>query len=491
VDTNALSSAASLIGGVSSLGGADFYLPLKTQIGSAKRFLDALVPWFKDPATRHILVLLQNPAEIRPAGGFLGSYADVTLAGGNITDVAVHDIADVDLAFQKNIIPPKPLQLQVKRWRPADVNWFFDFPTTASKTAAFFMASDLYAESSTTFDGVVAISPKTIGDLLAITGPIVVGKPAVTFTSSTFLVQIQKIVQNGQAQSATYPKQILRDLSNALFAKLSLATDDQKKKMIDMVFGWAAKKDVMVYWSDPAFQNFFDLYGAGGAVYQLPQKFNGTYLAVVDANVNGGKSDLYVTSTVAYTGQINPDGTMTSSVIITRKHSGNKSPYSWYKTTNNDYLQLFVPMGTTLTNAAGGEQKIIKAPIKYSEKGYETDPEVAAIRATEQSLFNFPTVNWHEEAGKKVFTTWSKVAAGASTKLLFDYTHRLSSAPAEGTQYQFVFEKQAGTVRHYDFTINAPLGYVFIENRLSSYQYVSDDPPGRIIIPLTLTKLKE
>jgi hypothetical protein len=487
-----LSGAASFTGGLSSLGIGDTYLSLQSEVGSARSFLDAFVPWLSGSGTHHVLVLLQNPSEIRPAGGFLGSYADITLASSTITDISVHDIADVDIAFTEKIVPPKPLQLITTKWRPADANWFFDFPTTASKTVAFFEESDLYAKTSTTFDGVIAISPNVVKDLLAMTGPIAIGKPTTTFSADTFLVQIQKIVQNGQATSATYPKQVLRDLSGALFAKLASSTDDQKQQLLSMVLDWADKKDVMVYFKDPALQRFFDNYGASGAVYDLPQKFNGDYFAAVDANVGGDKSDLYVSSTISYISQINTDGTLTGHIIVTRKHNGNKSPYSWYKTTSQDYLQLFVPLATSLSNASGGVQKKITAQINYAKSGYVTDSLVTAIEGTEQTIFGYPALAWHEDSGKEVFTTWLVTKAGATTKFSLDYTHRLFLTPTAGVQYQFVFEKQAGTVRHYSFEVDAPLGYVFVENGgLASYTYTSDDPPGRMVVNLTLQKLAQ
>jgi hypothetical protein len=261
--------------------------------------------------------------------------------------------------------------------------------------------------------------------------------------------------------------------------------------MLSLVLGEALKKDVMVYFKDPALNNFFDTAGVSGAAYELPQKFNGDYLALVDANVGGGKSDLYVSSTVSYSAQINADGTITDHVTVTRQHNGNKSPYSWYKTTSQDYLQLFVPDATTLTNASGGVVKKITASTDYQKNGYVADPLVSAIEATEQTIFGYPGIAWHMEGDKKVFTTWSTVKAGASAQILFDYTHRLFLPPGDGVQYQFVFEKQAGTARHYQFDINAPLGFIFAENKLSSYEYVSDDPPGRVIIDLTLTPLAE
>ena len=61
--------------------------------------------------------------------------------------------------------------------------------------------------------------------------------------------------------------------------------------------------------------------------------------------------------------------------------------------------------------------------------------------------------------------------------------------PADGTSYQFIFEKQAGVARHYKFEIVAPVGFQFAENGLPSYDYESDDPPGRLVINLTLEKI--
>ncbi len=487
-DTNQLSSAASFMGSSSPLSGND-YISLKTQLAGAESFLDAFVPWLATSTPHHVLVLLQNPSEIRPAGGFLGSYADITLASGTITDVSVHDIADADVAFKQNIVPPKPLQLEVTRFRPADANWFFDFPTSASETIWFFEhpTSNLQAISSTTYDGAIAVSPKIVSDLLSVTGALTVDKTQ--FTSDNFLIQIQNLVQQGQATSATYPKQVLRDLASAIFQKLVSSTDAQRQDLLGMALDWADKKDVMAYFKNPVFENFLASYGAAGEVYSLPQNFNGDYLALVDANVNGQKSDLYVSSTVAWVGQIGADGTMTDELSVTRKHDGNTSKYWWYQAPSQDYLQVFVPDASALTNESGGVKKTITAPVNYARSGYSTDPLVVSIESSVQAFFAYPAVTAHEESGKEVFATWAKVSKGQSTTVSFSYTHRLFIVPAPGVQYQFVFEKQAGTNRDYSFEVDAPLGYVFAENGIASWTLQTDDPPGRIIVDLTLEKL--
>jgi len=495
-ESNGISGAFSLLGNAAPQG-IDF-LSLSTEIGNAENFLDAFVPWIETSSPRHILVLFQNPSEMRPAGGFLGSYADVTIQGGNINDIAVHDVADADTAFKENIVPPKPLQAEVSRWRPADANWFFDFKDSASETISFFERSDLYAASSTKFDAAIAVSPKVISDILSLTGPVSVsstypsqgygGQAKTVFASSTFLVQMQKMVQNGQAAGATYPKAALKELASAMLQKIAALGDDQKQGMIAMAANWISGKDVMAYSKNPALENFFETYGAAGTVAELPQNFEGDYLAVADANIAGQKSDLYIAQNVSFESQINADGTVNDSVIISRKHNGNRSPYWWYRAPNQDYLQIFVPDGSTMSNESGGVKKNIAAPVAYAKNGYSTDAMVSAVESTEEDIFGYP-VSAHKESGKEVFAAWSRVTAGNTATISFDYSHRLFIEPADGTPYQFIFEKQAGSARHYKFEIIAPVGFQFAENGLPSYDYESDDPPGRLTINLTLRKI--
>ena len=528
-DTDQMSSGIAQFGGSVSFDGQS-YVALKSELHGARQFLDEVAPWVATSTPHHVLVLLENSAELRPGGGFLGSYADVTIASGTIADVAIRDVADVDDGFTQNIIPPLALQPEISRFRPADTNWFFDFPTSASKTIAYFESSHLYSGmgneesamagqpseaamphapypmSSTSFDGIIAISPRVVSDLLAVTGPVTISISStasknkksipdtrypipVIFASSTVSIQIQKLVQDGQAQSATYPKAVLRSLADALFAQFGASTDVTKQGLLTLALDWMSKKEVMAYFTDPVFENFITTHGAGGEVYRVPQNFNGDYLAAVDANVNGGKSDLYVSSTISWQSQINADGTIDDSVIIDRAHLGKTSPYWWYQVTNQDYLQLFVPDGSTLTNESGGIVKTIVSKVDYEKLGYAVDSTIALIESSTQPIFGYPAVTAHQENGKEVFATWSKIAAGAKTELSFEYSHHAFTVPAAGVSYQFIFEKQPSSVRHYSFEFDAPLGYQFAENQLSSYNYSTDDPPGRLVITLTLQKI--
>ena len=510
-DVSNLSSVVSLAN--VPLSGTDV-LSLTTRLHAAETFLDAFTPWLEDPAPHHVLVLLENPSELRPGGGFLGSYADVTIASGTIADIAVHDIADVDADFPTKIIPPKPLWPEVSKFRPADGNWFFDFPTSASETIMLFEQSPLYSGAATStgvaggisqyrnieisspvsFDGAIAVSPAVISDLLSVTGPIAVSSTAkgaaTTFASDSVVVQIQKIVQDGQSQSATYPKQVLGNLMQAIFMKLASSTPFERQSLFAMAGNWITDKDVAVYFKNPVFENFASSWGATGDVYQLPQNFEGDYLALADANVNGQKSDLYMNETLNFQSQIGADGTVEDHIILNRAHDGNASPYWWYQAPNQEYLQFFVPDNSILTNESGGLLKAIPAPVNFAKGGYVADSRIAAIESSTRTVFSYPAVTTHEESGKQVFATWSRVAAGSSSTISLDYSRRLYVPVVGGTVYQFVFEKQIGADRLYNFEVDAPLGYVFEETGIAAWTYeASSTMPGRLSVNLTLQKI--
>ncbi len=486
-DSSQVSGALSIFSTSGVLDGGS-YLSLRAQIKSAENFLDAFVPWLSDASTtHHILVLFENPSEMRPGGGFIGSYADVSLRDGTIQGVSVHDVADADVAFAPNLVPPAPLQLEGARWRPADGNWFFDFPTSASATIQLFEQSGLYA--TTTFDAAIAVTPKAVSDLLAVTGPISIAHPSTTFTSENLSAQIQKIVQAGQATSATYPKDVLRELSAALFARLASSTPAEQQELLHDAADLISSKDVMAYFKDPRIESFVQAYGAGGEIDHLPQNFNGDYFALANADINSDKSEFSMAQKVDYTATIGADGTLSDHVTVTRTHNGAKSPYWWYRTTNQDYLQIFVPDSSVLDYASGGIAKRIPAPVNYAQKGYLTDPLLLAITSTTRQSFSYPNVSLHDESGRKVYAVWLRTYAGATTQATLDYSHALFTPPSPGVQYQFVFERQSGAAGEYHIEIDAPLGYMFAENSLASFIYDATSTPGRLVFNLTLAKL--
>ncbi|MBI4086184.1 MAG: DUF4012 domain-containing protein [Candidatus Liptonbacteria bacterium] len=470
-------------------------LSLQYDITRIGNFLDALLRWLESANEHHILVLFQNSSEIRPGGGFLGSYADVILKNGNIENIEAHDINDADRELDAKIVPPKPLQAIVTRWRAADANWFFDYSLSSKKIIQFMEASKKYGAGSIKFDGAIAISPKVVSDMLALTGPVQLAGRTAAIDKDNFLFEIQKEVQAGQAPSAgsglgqsKTPKKILEELTPVLLDKL-VELQSNEKKMLFQKFGeWLAGKDLALYFKEPAFQTFFDFYNVSGKVFELPKNFNGDYLAVVNANIGGGKTDLFIKQKVFFKTQLNLDGTASDHLAITREHQGNKSNSWWYRLQNQNYLEVFTLPGAALSNFGGGWDRKIYPKINYKTSGYEVDPLVAQIESGMKKDFNFPLVSVFEESGKNVFAIWVKTDAGKTSVISFDYKVRLFAPPGDSQSYQFVFEKQAGSTGEYQFELYAPVGFRWKENNLPVFEYKTDNPSGRLNINLTFEK---
>lgn len=465
------------------------YLPIKWNVESARRILDAAIGWLDTNKTRHLIVFLGNPSEVRPGGGFLGSYADVAIRKGSIEAIEVHDVNDADRLLDKKTIPPKPLQALVANWRAADANWFFNFPDSAERVLGFLEASGLYAASSTSFDGAIALTPRVVTDILGLTGPIRLPDVKTPLDENNFLITLQNEVQIGQNTDATYPKKALKEFSSALMAKIKSLGAEEKRSLAGLLADRFKTRDLELYFRDQGLEDAVNTYGLGGAVSETPPDVPSDYLAVVDANIEGGKSDLYMQETVSFESQLNLDGTVSDHLSVTRKHNGNQSSYWWYKVTNQDYLQVFTPKDANLASVEGGSDKKITPKADYAKAGYVADDLVTGIESSAEKVFNIPSVASHLESDKKVFSTWIKTISGAASTVKFDYTHRLILAPTVGMKYEFIFDRQPGATRHYVFQINAPVGFRFEENGLPVYRTETDDPTGTLKIDLTLEKI--
>ena len=449
-------------------------------------FFGAVIKLLSSGEERHILVFFENSSEMRPGGGFMGSYADVVFADGSIKSIEVHDINDADRKLEVNIVPPKPLQVIQKSWTIANSNWFFDYSVSAAKTIQLMEESKLYA-GKISFDGAIAVSPKVVSDILEITGPVKLPVRGLTIDKNNFMTEIQREVQEAQA-SGIPSKKILAELVPELLSKLDSLRAEDNKTGAERFGEWLKKKDIVLYFKDGDIANFLDFYGASGKVFEISSDFNGDYLAVSNANIGGGKSDLFIEQKVFFKTQLNADGTASDHLEISRKHTAGDNDQWWYKLQNQSYIKIFGPTDSSISNFSGGWDRKIYPKINYANSGYRTDKLVASIESTLKKNFNFPLVEEFKESGKKVFGAWVRTDPGQTSKISMDYSVHLFSPPSDGKKYQFVLEKQPGGSGNYRFEIYAPVGFSWKESNSPVFEYETSDPDGRILFNLTFKR---
>ena len=460
------------------------YLNLKLELSFWRGALNSFVDWLS--TDRKIIVFLQNTSEMRPTGGFWGSYAEINIRGGKLIDLEMRDINEVDRTLELLTIPPKPLQALVTNWRTADSNWFFNFPDSASKAAEFIDSSKFYGDDGSRVDMIAAISPSVVADIFKTVGPVNVSSTKTAIDEHNFLSEIQAEVQAGQDVGSVNAKNILDEIFAALIPKLAALGGDSEQEILSALFARMESKDIMLWADEEEIEAILKNKGVDGAVFEIPQKFEGDYLSVVAANVGGGKSDYVMSQKIFLESQLSLDGAVSNHLEISRKNNAKSTDKWWYKMTNQSYVRVYVSSLGKLLGAKGGVQKTVRAPINYKSAGYYTDPLVEAIESTAVQAENFPWLATFSEAGKTVLAAWQKTARGETSKLTYDYSHRLFVSPADGVVYQFVMDKQPGVNSEYNLSFTAPVGFIWKESGSPVFEYKSADIPARLTILLTL-----
>ncbi len=454
----------------------------------AEALLTAAIDWLEAGKPHHVAILFGNTAEMRPGGGFVGSYADVTVDHGAVTDITVHDINDVDRGLDANYIPPLELQALVRRWRTADANWYFNFPDSAQQIIRFMNASHLYADRSIKIDGVIAISPQVIESILKSTGPITLAD-GTEITADNFLHAIQSEVQEGHDTGSDHPKAVLAELVPRIMQKITAEGENSTSRnftLIDSAFTGLGDKGITAYFTDQNLQTVIDRYGWSGRLYDLPRNFVGDYVGVTMSNIGGAKTDVVIKNNIAIHENVLPSGLLETRVTLTRDHNGNNEKEWWYKAPYQGYVQIFTPPGVDVLTASGMWDRPSVARSYGSD--FTTDPLAPKYVKSQLISPQFAGLMASTQSGRNVLGFWQHFDAGTTAKADLDYVRPLPDPALPGAHYTFVIEKQPASSAHYDVDITAPPGFTWKENGKNVYSYSTDDLPARLVLPLTLTR---
>ncbi|MDO8601884.1 MAG: DUF4012 domain-containing protein [bacterium] len=463
----------------------DDILAFRAELYKSQQLLTAAIAWLSD--INHVAIMFINPSEIRPGGGFPGSYAGVTIARGSLGAIEVKDIYDPDGQLDLKVVPPQPLQLITSSWGARDANWFFDFPTSARKTLFFLNNSKIYQEQSLEFSALLAVNVNVVSDILSVIGPIELSDYKLTLDSENFLDEVQREVRSGLDRITGEPKRILKVLTPILFERLGALTPPQKHELISLIQKRFAAKDMIAYIDDPLMQMYLQQLAIAGEVDQSTFGDLNEYLAVVNANIGGGKSDAVMRQSINLKSRIDLEGKINNTLVVKRTHSGRSNSASWYNTTNKDFLQIFTPRGSRALTAKGHNQ--FPAIAKFDSAGYETDRDLATIEESTENLSSLG-INQTIAFNKTVFSGWLNTAPGTTKTFELQYVNPRDLTPQAFTRYILIFEKQSGVETELSFTIDAPPEYKWEENNSPTYTYQSKSVPGKLEIKLTLIPIR-
>ncbi|MBU2236195.1 DUF4012 domain-containing protein [Patescibacteria group bacterium] len=441
--------------------------PLKEQLPAIQTGLELAMPAAEAipqiagyPSGKTYLFLLQNNTELRPTGGFIGTYGILKLENGAIEQFNTDNIYNLDTPYHGTFLAEPPWQLEkylsADKWFMRDSNWSPDFPTAAEQAEWFYHKEGGTEEK---IDGVIAVTPTFIESLIALTGEIEVN--GVTFTSDNFIDTLQYQVEQGyyrQGISESERKEIIGDLASKLLDQVLELPSDRWSDMWETFQKDIASKHILLYLKDQAVQQLITKQGWGGSVRSV----DGDYFLVVDANMASLKSDPGVLRTINYTVENNDDGDYVATLKI---HYNNQGTFNWKSTRYRTYTRVYVPLGSELINYEG---------VMENDKlhgGGSGDVEIA------------------EEFDKTMFGGFISIEPQEQGELVYTYKlPTIVSNQIDNDEYTLFAQKQAGTAA-YELVVNLDF-----DKKIDSYTPIDkavQDGQNRVTFPIDLGQDRE
>lgn len=295
------------------------------------------------------LVLFQNDMELRPGGGFLGSFGIVKTKNGKISDIQVHDTG----VFDKNIpdVEPAPEPIaeafRLDSWKMRDSNWSPDFKTNADRAEFFADLGGLKYN----FDGIVAVNTNVLNSILAITGPVKIDNYPGEYSDETAVLQLEYQVEKGYVRQGIEKgerKSIMKEMAETLAKKAHNFTLSEFLELAGKTETHLKRKDIQVLFRDVGLQEQIDALGWSGRV----KDFSGDYLMVVDANLNSLKSDVCMHRYLDYVADFGGPAPQ-AELKITYEHTCRAK--DWMTTNYWTWLRVYAPADSRLLEVSGAD----------------------------------------------------------------------------------------------------------------------------------------
>lgn len=399
-----------------------------------KPLLKRLPYFLGTDSERTYLVIFQNDKELRPTGGFMTAYSMLKVKDGKMQPVSSDDIYNLDARYKATLDAPEPVVKYLggpanipythsNKWRLRDMNWSPDF-----KGAMELFTREAKTAKLGEFDGVIGVDTELLVGLLKVVGRIGVpgygnysaethpkcNCPQVIYELETYADIEGPVVWDPNTGKIVFGrlldnrKGIVGPLVNSIIANTLAQPKNKVPDIFRVVLDSLNSKHVIFYLTDEESQKALEAFNAAG---RIRENNGGDYLAIVDANLGGRKSNLYISQEVVDNIKRSGDK-VTHNLEITYKNT--QKDDGWLNSVQRDYMRIYLPKGAKVTKHSG---------------------------VSDQSSY--------EELGKAVFAGFWELRPLGVTKISLAY-----EVPVQKGDYSLLIQKQPGTGPA-NYTINA------------------------------------
>lgn len=369
------------------------------------------------------LVLLQNPAELRSTGGWLSSYALISFEGGQIRELKVDDIYNLDgNLINKDIKIQAPTSmrnaLDVELQTFSLSNWIPDLQSVAALNEQLLGKTD----PGTEIDGVIAIDTEVLKALLSVWDEVIIPGESQPITAENLdekILKLHKEFTPGESLKAPF----LANLANTLFQRVLSSDAQDFTKLGDAFLASLESKNMSIYLENSDAYDYLDQNGWSGT---LGDKYKSAPFTV-EWNWGANKVNSKIERSINLNIDIFDEKKVDYTYQLSLKNSATTKVYPLGDYTN--YLRVYLPEGAQIKSVKG-----------FSDADYQI----------------------YLENGFKVVGGWLNVPIQSSKTFDIKYTLEESSAykPISVSQndieYNLNAYKQPGT---YEDTISINITY--------------------------------
>ncbi|MEN8253635.1 MAG: DUF4012 domain-containing protein [Patescibacteria group bacterium] len=326
---------------------------------------------------RKYLILFQNDNELRPTGGFLTAYAVIFLEDGVVTPEKSDDIYELDKKFNKKIEIPEELGRYLtteKYWNLRDMNTSPDFKESMHQFISNY--KEVRGEPSD-IDGVIAVDTHLLTGLMDVVGPIEIPGYG-TFSSENdercdcpqIIYALSEIITRPTPYIREDRKGILGPLMKAILSKIYSSPRIYMANLFTVGLESVSGRHMQAYFFKEDWQTAIEAINAGGRMEMSAEAED--FVAIVDANLAGAKSNLFISNEVLQEISTPENGKITKTVTVTYKNNRKadncnlEAGLLCLNSTLKDWFRLYVPSGAELTDSQGFTEEV----KSYQENGF-------------------------------------------------------------------------------------------------------------------------
>lgn len=320
---------------------------------------------------QYYLLLLQNPGELRSTGGWISSYAVISIEGGQIREIYVDDVYNLEGQLRsqgKFYMAPEKMQqaLQIKNWSLSLSNWETDFDQSAQSAEFFFKQAGEIDE----FDGVISINISFIQRLLDTWGGIELPNEKEVITSENIYDKIFEL-HSEFAPGESVKSEFLSKLAQEAITKLLSSDFAEYKKISEALLESLYQKDILLYMKNQEANRYF-------AQMNWDGDFGIEYLSspsIVEWNWGANKANLFIRRNEDLKINIQSEQIMTYEYSVSSQNTSDSKAYPEGDYVN--YARIYLPENASISSVAGFDNS--SYTTYYSQgfliiAGYQTVP---------------------------------------------------------------------------------------------------------------------